>query len=91
MSITPNEINRVQIKPWDESDWPIAWLWIDAHWHDLADDFHPRDLESFVEFKRREGAEAFGVYRGDELGGLIVYVPRSPVVCSGHVVSSARL
>lgn len=78
--------SNIELLPWDESDWPIAWLWIQEFWHVLADDFHPKDLETFIEVKKRGGARCLGVHCDDEFGGLIVWHRRSSVVAVGHCV-----
>ncbi len=62
------------------------WLWLEKSWHLIADDFAPKDLESFVEIKRRQDALNVGVYINGTLGGLLIYVPQSPIVCAGHCV-----
>jgi RimJ/RimL family protein N-acetyltransferase len=78
--------SKIELHPWDETDWPIAWLWMQPYWRQLVDDSIPRDLDFFVENQRMKGAVSFGVYRDDELGGLLTQVTVSPWKCFGDCV-----
>lgn len=55
--------------------------------HQVNDDFSPKTLDEFVEFSLGVSAHwrTWGVYRGDELGGLIAVEPLSPVVVAAHL------
>lgn len=55
-------------------------------WRLLADDFSPRDLDSFVWTKQKQWSVNLGIYRDGELGGYLSQSPVSPVVCMGHAV-----
>ncbi len=90
MSLTLLSEGNISLSPWEESDWPIAFIWLDASWDMLSDDFHPRDIDSFVEIKRRQNAVTIGVYKDDELGGFLTQSPISPVLCQGHAVFKRR-
>jgi RimJ/RimL family protein N-acetyltransferase len=76
----------IVLKPWDPQDWPIAFLWLEQAWHFVADDFAPKDLDSFVYVKQAQEALNVGVHINGTLGGLLIYVPMSPIVCAGHCV-----
>lgn len=78
--------SKVDLRPWKEDDFPIAWLWMEPFWHQLADDSMPRDLDAFVEIRRAQQAINLGVYRNNELGGLLTLVPRSPWLGEGHCI-----
>jgi RimJ/RimL family protein N-acetyltransferase len=78
--------SKVSLSVWDESDFPIAFVWMQPFWHVLADDNMPCDLDSFVELRRSQNAIHAGVTRGGELGGLMSLVPVSQWLCEGHCV-----
>ncbi len=80
----------IDLRPWDEADWPISWRWIDDAWDYISDDFMPRDITAFVEFKRREQAVNVGVWRDEMLVGLLILVPVSPVLAQGHCIFRRR-
>src|ERR1700704_4497833 len=73
-----NSGRLVGLAPFDESDWPIAWRWMLASWHQVADDFTPPDLAIFLRLKEEQNAVHLGIYQEDELGGLFICEPRSP-------------
>ncbi len=77
---------KIELAPWLDEDWPVCWLWLEQSWHFIADDFAPKDLDSFVEIKRRQGALNVGVRINGTLGGMLIYVPQTPIVCAGHCV-----
>src|SRR4051812_9426637 len=78
--------SKIELRPWEDSDTPIAFLWMEARWHDLADDFSPKDIDVFVENKRQQCAMHLGVWRDGELVGMLTQVPISPILCDGHAV-----
>lgn len=82
--------SHITLKPVDPADWPIFWEWINAAWHDLADDFHPRDIDSFFEIKARQNADLFAVHADGLLCGLLIAIARSPIVCEAHCVFRPR-
>lgn len=82
--------SHITLEPWEPQNWPIAWLWIDAAWHWIGSDYHPRDLESFVEIKQRENADLFAVHADGLLCGLLIAIARSPIVCEAHCVFRPR-
>lgn len=77
---------HVGIAPFDESDWPIAWAWMLRSWHYIADDYTFQDLDHFLDLKAEQNAIHLGVYRNDELGGLLMLEPKSPYLCQAHAV-----
>lgn len=83
-------VPMIELRPWDESDWPIAWVWLDAAWDAISDDYAPRDVDSFVDIKQRQGAVNVGVWRDDELCGLLILAPVSPTLAMGHCVFRRR-
>lgn len=78
--------SKVSLAPWKDEDFPVCWLWMEPHWRQLADDSMPRDLDTFVEIRRRQDVINLGVYRDNELGGLLTLVPRSPWLGDGHCI-----
>ena len=69
--VKPAQALDIELRAWDERDNPIAWSWLNAEWDSISDDFFPRDPESYFIIRERQGAINFGVWRGDEVGGLI--------------------
>lgn len=80
----------VELRPWQRSDDSIGWQWINANWHYLASDGVPRDQEMFFALKRSLGATLIGVWRDDDLGGLLIHEKVSPEICIAHCVFSKR-
>lgn len=64
--------------PFPEHALPRVWKWIEAFRWRVADDFGPKTLDEFVQHVGREPL-TWGVFRGDELGGLVTARPLSPV------------
>lgn len=67
---------------------PRLWNWTKEFRHRVADDFAPKTLEEFFEHWTRsmKTAKAWGVLRGDELGGMIMIQPLSPVTGATHCI-----
>lgn len=78
----------IELRPFEEFDYPVAWLWMRDAWAMIADDFSPTDLEIFLQMKRTNADLDFGVYRDGQLGGILTCVPVTPAVCIGHCVFS---
>ncbi len=76
----------IGLAPFETSDWPIAWRWMLSSWKFLADDFMLPDLSLFLRLKEEQNAIHLGVYRDDELGGLLMFEPMSPWLCQCHAV-----
>jgi RimJ/RimL family protein N-acetyltransferase len=66
---------------------PQLWLWIESFRDRVMDDFAPRTLEDFLaDWEARESTrKSWGVYRQDELGGVVIIEPVNPVSVSSHV------
>jgi RimJ/RimL family protein N-acetyltransferase len=77
---------EIEIKPWNEADWPVAFYWFEADWDLQADDYYPRDLDVFVELHRSKGSISFGVHVDGELAGIFIFLPVSPIVIDVHCV-----
>jgi len=54
---------------------PRVWTWIEEFHDRIADDYGPKTLDEFVESWRRQERtrRTWGVWRGAELGGLIIW------------------
>jgi len=77
----------ITLHPWDDADWPAAWVWFKPFWDRVANDFSPKTLEDFMEMKRAESpiTIARGVYRDRELGGVLSAIHLDPSLCQVHV------
>ncbi|MFH1110980.1 MAG: GNAT family protein [Planctomycetota bacterium] len=75
------------VKPFPMYELPRVWLWVQQFRRQISDDFSPKTLDEFVdvEMERMARQMTWGVYRDDELGGLIVFEPSSPVAGTSHV------
>jgi len=73
--------------------WPLAWEWASARRRQLADDFFPSSIDEFVESYsvRFRDARTYGVWKNDNLGGVIICERSSPVVFTAHILLSRRL
>lgn len=80
----PARAPRIIVKPWDESDWPLAWRWIGEYYFRVADDEAPKTQSEFVSKQMGRPATSFGVYRDGSLGGLVSFDILSPTLCEGH-------
>ena len=81
---------QIELRPWHELDDGNAWPWIDAAWYYLADDFAPRNQQDFFAMKRALGANLIGVWRDDDLGGMLIHERVSPTIAVAHCVFSKR-
>jgi RimJ/RimL family protein N-acetyltransferase len=81
------------VEPFPVWAWPLAWEWLKPVRGRVCDDFSPKTLAEFVEYsigvQRR--ARTFAVYRGAELGGVIVSEQVSPVLASIHILFSRSM
>lgn len=80
----PARAARITLKPWDNSDWPLAWSWIEQFYYRVADDESPKTQREFVDEQLRSDSVNFGVYRDGVLGGWIGGPILSPTLCEGH-------
>lgn len=76
----------VKLEPFDPSNFPIAWKWLDDAWEMIADQSHPRDIDSFIAIKEMQGAVNVGVLHEGDLCGLLTLLPVSDIECQGHCV-----
>lgn len=74
----------VELKPWEWSDWPIAFKWMRDAWEYVADDDSPKTCEEFVQLQRGRESVAFGVWADDDLCGVLTLAPVTPIVGAGH-------
>lgn len=75
--------------PFPDYALPRAWAWIQSFRNRVSDDFSPKTLEEFVEYweAKRETQQTWGVWRGEELGGLISWEPYgAPGIGVGHAM-----
>lgn len=74
--------------PFPDHAWPRVWTWIQSFRARVCDDFAPKTLDEFVEqsIERAKRERTWGVYRDDELGGLITFHQINPVTGVSHVL-----
>jgi len=74
--------------PFPDHAWPRVWTWIQTFRARVCDDFAPKTLEEFVEqtLERAARERTWGVYRDDELGGLITFEQVNPVTGISHLL-----
>ena len=74
--------------PFPEYALPRVWTWIEDFRHRVADDFSPRTLGGFMRHwaERKPFRKTWGVWRGEELGGLVIYEPWQPGVGTSHAL-----
>ena len=75
-------------EPFPEYAWPQVWDWTRDFAQRMEDDFGPKTLNDFVDHSMAlaERSRTWGVWRGAELGGLMVLEPLSPVVGLAHLI-----
>jgi len=74
--------------PFPEYALPRVWTWIEDFRHRVADDFSLKSLGEFMRHweERRPFRKSWGVWRGKELGGLVIYEPWQPGVGTSHAL-----
>lgn len=73
--------------PYPEHAVPRIWSWIQGFRWRVADDYGPRTLEEFLAHWRAAeaaGQRSWGVWRAEELGGLVTARPVNPVTVESH-------
>lgn len=65
---------------------PRVWVWCEQFRRRVADDFSPKNLDDFIEQARATWTRSWGVWMGDELGGIITYRAWSPVCGELHII-----
>lgn len=70
--------------PFPEHAVPRTWTWAQEFRSRVADDFGPQTLHAFMEAWQAKDQRTWGVWRGDELGGMVTVEPISPLVVSSH-------
>ena len=80
-------------QPFPAFAWPLAWQWANARRRQLADDFFPRTMAEFVESYsvRFANARTYGVWKNDNIGGVVIFERASEVVVTAHILLSRRL
>ena len=75
-------------RPFPEYALPRVWTWIEDFRHRVADDFSPKTLAEFMlHWREREPfRKTWGVWRGEDLGGLIVFEAWQPGVGTSHAL-----
>lgn len=82
--MTATAPSKLKLRTFDPSDFPIVWSWIGKNYWKVADDYSPKTMREFVDSQIERGSKNLGVYSGNELVGMLVCDPLSPVVCEGH-------
>jgi RimJ/RimL family protein N-acetyltransferase len=74
--------------PFPEYALPRVWTWIEDFRRRVADDYSPKTLGEFMRhWKEREPfRKTWGVWRGEDLGGLVIYEPWQPGVGTSHAL-----
>jgi RimJ/RimL family protein N-acetyltransferase len=65
-----------------------VWQWIEPFRARVTDDFSPQTVEEFVaaSLARTRHAQTWGVWRGEELGGVICLEHLNPVHCQSQIL-----
>lgn len=92
----PRPAPSIELRPWREADWPLAFRWALQCWRWIADDSFPKDQRTWIRHRiaatqdqeaRDQGMpKNFGVYRDGELGGILMCEGRGPWVCQAHCI-----
>lgn len=74
--------------PFPEYALPRVWTWIEDFRHRVVDDYSPKSLSEFVRhWKEREPfRKTWAIWRGEDLGGLVIYEPWQPGVGTSHAL-----
>ncbi len=74
--------------PFPPAAWPTVWCWIQPFRGRVTDDFSPSTIEAFVKrhIEYSAGAATWGVYRGDELGGMVWIDSASDYLGVAHLI-----
>jgi len=75
-------------RPFPEYALPRVWTWIEDFRHRVADDFSPKTLAEFMLHwrERKPFRKTWGVWRGEDLGGLVIYEAWQPGVGTSHAL-----
>ena len=83
-------LNEIRVsEPFPEHALPRVWVWANELRDRVADDFAPKDLDTFMElwFERMAaGARSWAVSKGNEIGGVIIVEPQTPIVATTHCI-----
>lgn len=83
------EMEEIQVvNPFPVEELPRVWMWIQDFPGMVADDLGPKTMEEFVEIEMRRNALTWGVYRGEQLGGYLVFDvdPTNPANGFAHCI-----
>jgi RimJ/RimL family protein N-acetyltransferase len=71
---------------------PRLWHWINSFRDRVADDFAPRTFDEFLDDwnARAPVTRTWGVWRDEELGGIVSILPINPIHCQTHVIFAKR-
>jgi RimJ/RimL family protein N-acetyltransferase len=77
---------KIELRPWDPSDWPLEYRWLKAVWNRVADDFSPTNEADYIKAQLvASHCIHRGVYRNGELGGILTGQPITPYLVQVHV------
>lgn len=82
--------SAIEIKPWQDEDWPIAEIWLKDSWKWISDDLMPEGIDAFVGMMARQNADHFGVFIDGALCGLFTAIARTPSVLEVHCLFARR-
>lgn len=81
---------RIELRPFDPADFPIAWIWIEDSWRWISDDYFPKTLEAFIAINQMRNADHFAVYADGDLCGIFTVIVHLPFVWECHVTFARR-
>lgn len=76
----------VELRPWNDADWPILREWCEKIWWAVCDDDIPHGPPAFIAFMRLQNSINLGVYFEGELIGLMKCDPINSKVCQAHCI-----
>jgi RimJ/RimL family protein N-acetyltransferase len=80
-------VSNVRLEsPFPEHALPRVWVWCEQFRRRVADDFSPKTLDEFVAHARANWDQSWGIYVGEELGGIITWRAWSPVCGELHII-----
>ncbi len=80
----------ITIRPWDDADDVIGWKWVEESWTAFADDDQERSMDAFFGERRRRHAIFLGVWRDEDLVGLLICEPFTRHCCMAYCVFRRR-
>jgi len=89
LSAVSNQLAVSVSEPFPLFHLPRVWVWTQEFRSRVADDFGPQSLEEFMrlqEARAAMGLRSWGVYRQNELGGIVTFEASSPICGAAHCI-----